>query len=127
MIRRSKRSIDRAKAEFARKYRSREYVFYLQVAMGCCVCGKRAEAAHLGNEGLGRKSGWKRLVPLCPHHHRLGRFSLDQTSQEAFQIATGVDLDVVATRCQEAFDSEQGQLYIRMAKDDGRFDEWRHQ
>lgn len=45
------------------------------VALGCIVCGSPAEVHHLtGDSGIGQKS--RRVLPLCPPHHRTGGYGV---------------------------------------------------
>jgi hypothetical protein len=39
-------------------------------ALGCCICGCEAEIHHVRREGAPRDH--KRVIPLCPRHHRTG-------------------------------------------------------
>lgn len=115
----------RKDAEWARKHHSLEYVFWAHM-QGCCVTGTRqAEFAHLGNEGLGRKSHYKRAVPLNYLLHREDRYALDKIGQEAFEERNNIDLNAVARNCWAGFNTNAARNYIEAAKQSGHFEQWR--
>jgi hypothetical protein len=93
----------RKAAEFARCYGSRARVAFVK-ALPCCICGGGpCDNAHLGNGGMGRKSDYPNIVPLCrTHHQRLHRIGLD-----AFEDWYSVTLAHYATWTETLWQKEQ--------------------
>lgn len=61
--------------------------------MGCLVCGGPAEIHHVTSDGF----GWigrshRRVVPLCPYHHRIGSDAVQELSHAGFRDRYGIDL-----------------------------------
>lgn len=62
---------DRSPNEFARVYGSTRRVEFVK-ALPCISCSATpCENAHIRGGGVGRKSGYADIVPLCPACHRL--------------------------------------------------------
>lgn len=88
----------RKPSEYARIYGSRARVEAIK-RMRCAVpgCGLGpCHNAHIRNGGMGRKSDWTDIVPLCGRHH----FAFDDQlgSVELFDRRFGTDLEALAAR-----------------------------
>ena len=83
----------RKPTEYARIWGSRNRVLTIK-ALACWVCGRGpSENCHLGNEGMGRRSGYQNIVNLCAAHHRTAKDSLHNLgSVEAFDRVHDTDL-----------------------------------
>lgn len=119
-LRRKRRTAE----EFVRIYGGPERVWFFHHALRCAVCGARPEVAHLGNEGLGRKSHYTLTVPLCSTHHVLGADSLHALRPKRFERRHNLNLRLIARRAQEAFEGPAGQAMIELARADGTLDRW---
>lgn len=103
-----RRSRQRLREEYARKYGSEERVRKIK-AMPCAVpsCNRTpCDNAHTANEGMGRKGSWRTIVPLCsaqpdgfPGHHYIRDSILG--SNELFKIEYKVDLENLAAHLAE--------------------------
>lgn len=55
-------------------------IHYRKIAeLGCCICGQPAEIHHITgivHRGLGSKSHWTQVIPLCVNHHRAGKYAV---------------------------------------------------
>jgi hypothetical protein len=82
----------RSTKEFARIYGSEARVEW--IAMRCCVaCGFRGcENAHTAGDGVGRKGGYEKIIPLCATCHRLQH----QIGAGTFAIRYQLDLRALA-------------------------------
>jgi hypothetical protein len=81
----------RSAEEFARIYGSEERVEWVK-AQPCVVPGcpfRPIENAHIKNGGMGRKSDYQNIVPLCQPHHLL----LHNTGKPSMW---GIDLEAAA-------------------------------
>ncbi len=95
----------RKASAFERAYHSKERVAFVKsrpcfVANGQCCGG--IENAHVtkdGSEGIGRKSGYRCIAPLCHSHHR----ELHQIGP-AFEPEYGVSLVFAAAQTQLAWE-----------------------
>ena len=88
------RNPERREREFRRTYHSLERVRFVK-NLPCCVPGCEAapsENAHVGIEGIGRKSHYTRIVPLCAVHHRTGPDALHRIGRERFEALHGLSL-----------------------------------
>lgn len=100
------RNPKRRKAEFARAYGGADRVAFVK-SLPCAVCLIRGhtENAHVGNGGMGRKSDYRMIVPLCapiggmPGHHEL----LHAWGRKFFEASYGVDLDAIANATERAW------------------------
>lgn len=119
-LRRKRRSAE----EFGRVYGGPERVWFFHHCLRCAVCGAEPEVAHLGNEGLGRKSHHTLTVPLCSTHHILGADSLHVLGPKRFEKRHDLRLRLIARRAQEAFEGPAGQAMIALAKEDGSYERW---
>lgn len=60
--------------------------------MGCVICGGEPEMHHITSDGSKRITrSWKRVMPLCPDHHRTGGEAVERISQEAFNALHDID------------------------------------
>jgi hypothetical protein len=56
--------------EWERKYHSLERVMFVNT-LPCIACGlEESQNAHTRTGGMGRKSDYTTIVPLCDDHHR---------------------------------------------------------
>ena len=60
--------------------------------LGCVVCGKRSEAAHVGPHGLSIRTDDWRALPICHHHHQTARESLTALGHEKFGEFYGLNM-----------------------------------
>lgn len=92
-----RRNEERQEREFPRKYHSLERVAFVK-SLGCIVprCRDRnIENAHViadEDKGVGRKSGYRTIAPLCIGHHRDRADSLHVLGPVAFEELHGVNL-----------------------------------
>jgi hypothetical protein len=57
-------------------------------ALGCILCGRNAEVHHITRSG--RRIDHFHTIPLCPEHHRTGRFGeAVHNGKRAFQKKHG--------------------------------------
>lgn len=101
---RPKRANPKRKAsEFKRCYGSSarcEWIKSLPCAVYACR-NRNVENAHLiddGTKGMGRKSGYATVGPLCRYHHTEGDTSLHVLGRRLFEERHGLDLKSVAAR-----------------------------
>ncbi len=89
----------RSASEFARIFHSGERVIW--ISMRCCVaCGIRGcENAHIAGEGMGRKGGYAKVIPLCPACHRLQH----RIGAGSFAIRYNLDLRAIAAATERAW------------------------
>ena len=75
------------------------YLDYIRT-LPCVVCGRPAEAAHLstgnrfyGHHGRGtaQRAADRWAMPLCPYHHRNGRYAQHKMGEKPFWISVGKD------------------------------------
>ena len=54
--------------------RTRDFEYLAKVrALGCCICGRDAEAHHIrSGYGTSQRASDLEAIPLCPKHHREG-------------------------------------------------------
>ena len=71
-------------------------------ALGCIVCrnlgepGTPAECHHINNGTLGKRSGNRLVLPLCPFHHRQGPpGSAVHASRSMFEANHGTELELL--------------------------------
>lgn len=65
-----KQNKKRADANYARAYHSEARVKWVQQLL-CMICRRSpCENAHTVTGGMGRKSGYANVIPLCPPCHR---------------------------------------------------------
>jgi hypothetical protein len=65
------RNEKRRASEFARCFHSAERVAFVQ-GLPCVVSGESpCENAHIAGDGIGRKAGYDKIIPLAPRLHRL--------------------------------------------------------
>ena len=108
----------RKASEFARTYHSKERVAFVK-SLPCVMhtyrCEGRAENAHLGNGGMGRKSDHTNIVPLCRYHHR----ELHRLGVERFEdFYDGVSLPLFADNT-EALWQEHVAAWQRHSREGG--------
>ncbi len=95
-------------AEFARKYGSDERCEFVR-SLPCIVpdCTRRdIENAHViddGSKGMGRKSGYTCIAPLCRYHHQHSPVSLHVLNRVAFEAMHGVSLKLAAAQTEIAW------------------------
>lgn len=74
---------------------------YSRVAeLGCIICGRPAELHHLTGAGMGLKSHWSEVIPLCPEHHRTGKDAV-HAGKKSFEAKFGTQrelLEIVRSR-----------------------------
>ena len=112
----------RKEREWARKYHSEARIFYIATALECvvpnCTDGGDNDPAHTRTGGVGRKSDYTTIVPMCrPHHdqHHRGRLT--------FAERRGIDLEEAA-RLTEASWQTYGSEVVGRAQRDGRYAAW---
>lgn len=114
----------RSPEEFARIYRSHEFIFFVKAVLLCTTCGEEyPEFAHRpnGTSGTGRKGDAEGGVPLCPRCHR----HQHEIEWPAFErLHSDISFDLASQRALERFESPEGRDFIALAKADGRFDAW---
>ena len=97
----------RSKSEFARIYGSKARVAFVKSLpcvvnnLGLCSVWER-ENAHIEGEGIGRKAGFDRIVPLCFGHHR----ELHLMGLAPFEIWYSVDLQQAAAETEKLWQSQ---------------------
>lgn len=65
--------------------------------MGCLVCCRPAEVHHVTSDRFKRITrSNKRVVPLCPEHHRTGPHAVERISHDGFYNRFGFDLLEIA-------------------------------
>lgn len=80
--------------EFDRCYHSGDRVRFIR-GLPCVVCYRQpSENAHIKNGGMGRKSAYTNIVPLCAFHH--GQFDAWPAPLEDFEGHYMVDLTALA-------------------------------
>ena len=113
----------RSDKDWKRVYHSIERVYFVSVALGCCVPDCRdlhgCEGHHIIGGGMGRKSEYVNIIPLCLRHHR----QIHGLGKQTFAERHRFDLERAAKRTQGQWE-EHGEVYVSQAKDDGRFEEW---
>ena len=98
------RNAKRREAEFARCYGSTERVEWVKRQL-CYVCGALpSENAHIVTGGMGRKSDFTNIVPLCVAHHAL----LHRMGRPAFERYLTTDLDALAGITEARWQSPPG-------------------
>lgn len=61
--------------------------------MGCIICFRPAEIHHVTSDRFKRITrSNERTVPLCPDHHRTGKFAVESIGHDAFALRFGIDL-----------------------------------
>lgn len=93
----------RSKKEFARIYGSKERVEFVK-SLPCSACGivGYSENAHIETGGMGRKSDYTKIIPLCGPHplkwaHSPGCHHLCHTwGREGFERIRHIDLGRLA-------------------------------
>ncbi len=82
----------RRQSEFARCYHSRERVRFVK-SSPCLICATPfSENAHIKTGGMGRKSDYTSIVPLCTADHR----NLHSLGRAEFENAYRIDLGYFA-------------------------------
>lgn len=104
-MRRSKgirrRNPKRRASEFARCYHSKERVEFVK-SLPCVACGRGglSENAHIETGGMGRKSGFEKIVPLCGYRDRLAhgchRLLDERMGRARFEKTFKINLDDAA-------------------------------
>ncbi len=100
-----KRNAQRKKSEFARCYHSVERVEFVN-GLPCCVRGFHygpMQNAHTETGGIGRKAGYKSIVPMCFTHHH----DLHASGAETFQRDCNIDLSREAKLTDERWASHK--------------------
>ena len=84
----------RSKSETERVYGAKARIAWVK-SLPCVVadCGRSdIENAHVEGDGMGRKAGYDKIVPMCHGHHRL----LHSWGVATFQRVCKLDLRVLA-------------------------------
>lgn len=117
---------ERSPEEFARIYRSPEFVFYVHVLLLCPVCGaENPQVAHLTNGGIGRKADVEQSTILCEDCHTKGPRAQHRIGWPAFKREhRRIDFELVGQRALEAFETPEVQQWVDLMKADGTFDRW---
>ena len=65
--------------------------------LGCIICKGPAEIHHIrSGVGMGQRSPHKRVLPLCPNHHRLGGYGVAfHAGQMAWENNHGTELNLL--------------------------------
>lgn len=99
-----KRNPKRRDSEFRRAYHSRGRVSWikLQPCMGgqphgCSGPIENAHVVHDDQSGMGRKSGYKSVAPMCRGHHRY----LHRVGPKTYEAETGISLAAIAAQTQQ--------------------------
>lgn len=116
----------RSAEEFARIYRSPEFVFYVHMLLLCPVCGAEGpQVAHMTNGGMGRKADVEESTILCGDCHTVGPRAQHRIGWPAFRREHArVDFELVGQRALEAFESPEIQAWVDLKKSDGTFARW---
>ncbi len=97
----------RSAAEYARIYHSAERVEFVK-SLPCAACGLEEFSgnAHVAGDGIGRKSDYTKIIPLCPWCHRRQH----DIGAGSFAIKFQLDLRALAAATQRAWlDSLNGE------------------
>ena len=100
----------RRKSEFARCYHSKERVAWVKT-LPCIACGSLlGENAHYDNGGMGRKSDYTHIVPLCggwyrdKENYRLGcHMMMHHLGRDWLEKKYSLDLEAVAAETQQSW------------------------
>ncbi len=90
----------RSAKEFARIYHSEERVAWVK-SRSCEACGFEGdtENAHIAGEGIGRKGGYDKIIPLCSVCHR----QQHSIGAGSFAIRWELNLRELAAKTQRAW------------------------
>ena len=94
---------NRKAREFVRTYHSKERCAFIS-SLPCCACGgSGSENAHGpdSDAGMGRKGGYKSILPLCGPGYSGCHATLHRIGVESFERASGLDLRAEAARVEE--------------------------
>ncbi len=93
----------RSAAEYARIYHSAERVQWV-ASLNCVACGLEgySENAHVAGDGIGRKSDYTKIIPLCPWCHRRQH----DIGAGSFAIRFGLNLRALAAATERAWQKQ---------------------
>ncbi len=70
----------------------------------CVVCGKRAEAHHAGDHGMGQKPPDRTAIPLCRFHHQWPEREAAHTLGKRFWGFHGIERDRLIERLNACYE-----------------------
>lgn len=94
----------RSKSEFQRIYGSKERVLFvkgLRCPVSWCSNATPTENCHIEGDGVGRKSAYTKIVPLCQLHH----LKLHDLGRDSFEQTYHIDLEKCAEETERAWQS----------------------